>query len=173
MGNGSGMGVAPVGAYFADDLDRLKQEAGLSAEVTHAHPEGKAGAVAIAVAAAFAWRAHGQLDPYTPGRLLAVVLEHTPPGRTHDRLGYAQQLPPETGAVDAGRILGNGSQVTAPDTVPYCVRCADRYLANFEEAMWATLSAGGDIDTTCAIVGGVVALAAPDTIPAPWPAGRG
>jgi ADP-ribosylglycohydrolase len=87
-------------------------------------------------------------------------------------LAYALDLPAETEASEAGRILGNGSQVTAPDTVPYCVWCADRFLGNFAEAMWATLSAGGDIDTTCAIVGGVVALAAPDTIPADWRAAR-
>jgi ADP-ribosylglycohydrolase len=172
MGNGSAMRVAPLGAYFADNLDHLKHEAAASAEVTHAHPEGKAGAIAVAAAAAWAWRSQEYHEPYAPGRLLAFVLEHTPPGRTRDRLAYAVELPSETDASDAGRILGNGSQVTAPDTVPYCVWCADRHLGNFEEAMWATLSAGGDIDTTCAIVGGVVALAAPDTIPAAWRAAR-
>lgn len=42
-GNGAAMRVAPLGAYFADDLDRVVHEAGLSAEVTHAHLDGKAG----------------------------------------------------------------------------------------------------------------------------------
>src|SRR5262249_24865105 len=56
MGNGGAMRVAPLGAYFADDLDRAAREADLSAEVTHAHPEGRAGAVAVAVATALAWR---------------------------------------------------------------------------------------------------------------------
>ncbi len=172
LGNGSAMRVAPLGAYFAADLDRLKLEAALSAEVTHAHSEGKAGAVAIALAAAVAWCSHDQPDLRLPGRLLAFVLEHTPPSKTHDRLAYAVNLPPETPATEAGRILGNGCKVTAMDTVPYCVWCSDRYLGNFAEAMWATLSAGGDIDTTCAIVGGVVALAAPQTVPNAWRAAR-
>ncbi len=54
MGNGAAMRVAPLGAYFADDLQRTVREAVLSAEVTHAHPDGIAGAVAVAVATAVA-----------------------------------------------------------------------------------------------------------------------
>jgi ADP-ribosylglycohydrolase len=79
---------------------------------------------------------------------------------------------PDTDAAEAGRLLGNGSKVTSPDTVPYCVWCADHFVSDFTEAMWATLSAGGDLDTTCAIVGGIVGLATPDTIPAAWRSAR-
>jgi len=42
------MRVAPLGAYFAHDLDILVRQAELSAVVTHSHPEGVAGAIAIA-----------------------------------------------------------------------------------------------------------------------------
>src|SRR6266550_4382390 len=55
MGNGSAMRVAPLGAYFADDLERCAEEAKASSLVTHTHPEGVAGAIAVAVAAAMAW----------------------------------------------------------------------------------------------------------------------
>jgi ADP-ribosylglycohydrolase len=44
-----------------------------------------------------------------------------------------------------------------PDTVPYAIWCAARHLDDLVEALWATVSVGGDIDTTCAIVGGIVA----------------
>ena len=54
MGNGGAMRSAPIGAWFADDLPALVEQARRSAEVTHARPEGQAGAVAVAVAAAFA-----------------------------------------------------------------------------------------------------------------------
>lgn len=43
-GNGAAMRVAPLGAYFADDLALATQQARLSAEVTHAHAEGLIGA---------------------------------------------------------------------------------------------------------------------------------
>ncbi|MBZ0286172.1 MAG: ADP-ribosylglycohydrolase family protein, partial [Anaerolineae bacterium] len=50
FGNGGAMRVAPLGAYFADDLEAVVTNARLSAEITHAHPEGIAGAIAVAVA---------------------------------------------------------------------------------------------------------------------------
>jgi ADP-ribosylglycohydrolase len=63
--------------------------------------------------------------------------------------------------------------VTSPDTVPFTLWCADRHLDNFEEAMWTTVAGLGDRDTTCAIVGGIVALAAgPSSIPLDWLAAR-
>ena len=48
FGNGSAMRVAPVGAYFCDDPAKVVKMATASAMVTHAHPEGIAGAVAVA-----------------------------------------------------------------------------------------------------------------------------
>jgi ADP-ribosylglycohydrolase len=54
-------------------------------------------------------------------------------------------------------------------TVPFTVWCAARHLHNYEEAVWAAASAAGDIDTICAIVGGVVALGCgPGSVPAIW-----
>jgi ADP-ribosylglycohydrolase len=54
FGNGAAMRVAPVGGYFYNDLKRAGQEAQRSAIITHAHIEGQAGAIAVAVAAAIA-----------------------------------------------------------------------------------------------------------------------
>ena len=50
--NGSAMRVGPVGAYFSDDLEKVREMASASARVTHSHPEGIAGAIAIAIATA-------------------------------------------------------------------------------------------------------------------------
>jgi hypothetical protein len=88
MGNGGAMRVAPLGAYFADDLDRVVTEARASAEVTHFHREGQAGAIAIAVAAAWAYRWRETHAP--AGQLLEAVLEHTPPGATRRGLEKAR-----------------------------------------------------------------------------------
>ncbi len=166
MGNGSAMRVAPLGAYFADDLDRVVSQAQASAEVTHAHPEGIAGSVAVAVAAATAWKLRGQRGE---GRLLTAVLERTPLGLTRDRIAYVGDLPAETSAEEVGRFVGNGSRVTSADTVPFTVWVADRYLHDYPGALWAAVSAGGDVDTTCAIVGGIVALATgSNSIPSEW-----
>jgi len=54
--------------------------------------------------------------------------------------------------------LGNGSMVTAQDTVPFALWSAACHLNDYEEALWATVSGLGDRDTTCAMVGGVVVM---------------
>lgn len=65
--------------------------------------------------------------------------------------------------------LGNGSLVTAPDTVPLCLWVAARHLDDFKKALSQTISAGGDCDTNAAIVGGIVALSAGrEGIPTEW-----
>src|ERR1700731_1709601 len=55
------------------------------------------------------------------------------------------------------RELGNSCPITSAETVPFTLWCAARHLDDFEEAIWTAASVGGDIDTICAIVGGVVA----------------
>ena len=169
MGNGGAMRVGPLGAYFADDLDELARQARASAEVTHAHPEGQAGAIATAVAAAWAWRARNRPCP-RPGReMIALALGHTPEGETHDGLERALSLGPDTTVEGAVGMLGNGSRITAPDTVPFALWCAARHIDDYAEALWTTVSAGGDNDTNCAIVGGIVVLAnGIGSIPGAW-----
>lgn len=167
-GNGGAMRAAPIGAYFADDYDRIITEAKASAEVTHAHPDGQAGAVAIALAAA--WMVHEQkMDAKPSHSIIEFVLEHLPHTDTYYRLKKAIEMPLEISPRTAALILGNGSGVIASDTVPYCLWCAARHPNNFEEAMWTTVGGLGDRDTTCAIVGGIVALSAGrGSIPEDW-----
>lgn len=175
-GNGAAMRVAPLGAYFADSTGRAAAQARASAEVTHAHPEGIAGAVAVAVAAALA--ARGRLDgqPPDPARLLAGVAAALDPATAvHRGVRRAADLRDATltEAVDA---LGNGSRVTAQDTVPFTLWVAARHLADYPAAIRACVEAGGDVDTTAAITGGVVAaytgVGVAGGVPADWLAAR-
>jgi ADP-ribosylglycohydrolase len=164
-GNGAAMRVAPLGAYFADDLDRVVEQATASAEVTHTHPEGVAGAVAVALAAALV-AADAELHG---ARLLDAVADRTPPGLVRDGISSAVSLLALADARSAAAALGNGREISAQDTVPFCLWVAAKHPDDYAAAFWATASAGGDIDTTCAIVGGIVAartgLAG---IPAEW-----
>ncbi|MEV4254428.1 ADP-ribosylglycohydrolase family protein [Spirillospora sp. NPDC049652] len=166
-GNGAAMRVAPLGAYFADDPDRAAQEAELSAEVTHVHPEGVAGAVAVAVAAAHVAQAG---DP-APRDVIEIALDHTPGSGEYVRRGLrrALDLLPRTGArafKEAAHELGNGSRISAQDTVPFCLWVVATHLGEYERAVRVCAAAGGDTDTTAAIVGGILGVrAAP---PAAW-----
>jgi len=173
MGNGGAMRAAPVGAYFADDIAAVVREARYSAEVTHAHPEGQAGAIAVAAAAAWAWEHRTHRREAGAVELLEFALEHTPEGDTHSRIRRALAIPFTRDPETVGQMIGNGSQVCAPDTVPFALWCAARHCWDYREALWATARGLGDVDTTCAIVGGIVALAAgADAIPSEWIAAR-
>lgn len=158
MGNGGAMRVAPLGAYFAGDLDQVVEQAGLSAEVTHAHPEGQAGAIAVALAAAVACEIRGGRE-MKAGDVFDQVIDRMPDGLTRVNLKQAAVLPHDTAMQDVVHTLGNGSRVIAYDTVPYSLWCAFHNISSYTDAIWTCASGGGDVDTNCAIVGGVVALA--------------
>lgn len=164
MGNGAAMRVAPIGAYASDDLARVVAMAEASARPTHAHPDARAGAIAIAVAAAHLFAGGA------PEALLDVVLEHTPPGPTHDGILHARSVLHLDDPRSAASILGSGQRLTSSDTVPFCLWCVVKGADDYETALWRTVRGGGDHDTTCAIVGGLVV--ARSSVPSTWLASR-
>jgi ADP-ribosylglycohydrolase len=171
FGNGGAMRVAPLGAYFADDLDAVVEMACNSAIPTHAHPEGQAGAIAVAVATAVIWQTREQSAEQAVARMFDEVLARTPVGKTREGIAEARELIGSDDVQQAVHRLGNGSAVSSQDTVPFCMWCVARYPRDYVEAMWTTVSGLGDRDTTCAIVGGIVA-AGPTTVPTQWAAAR-
>ncbi|WP_280494181.1 ADP-ribosylglycohydrolase family protein [Nocardia asiatica] len=153
-GNGAAMRVAPLGAYYAGDLDRAAAQAALSAEVTHRHPEAIVGAMAVAVAASYAAAARGR--DCAPDELLDAVEPYLVDGRTAEGVRRARKLLRRS-AAEAAYELGNGAQVSAQDTVPFTLWAAASFLGDYPAAVTACIEAGGDADTTAAIVGGIVA----------------
>lgn len=156
-GNGAAMRVAPLGAYFADDLATAASHAARSAEVTHAHPEGIVGAVAVALAAAWAARLADADQVPSRAEFLELVLAELPPSDVRGGIARAIHLGPEASVRLAVAALGNGEGLSAQDTVPFALWCAAGHLDDLEDALWTTVSGLGDRDTTCAIVGGIVA----------------
>jgi ADP-ribosylglycohydrolase len=145
------------------------RQAALSAEVTHAHPDGQAGAIAVAIAAAVASRMGRGIEPRSGEALLRATFRHTPEGETMNGIAQALALPLDSDPRTAASVLGSGYRVLSWDTVPFALWCAARHLDAYEEALWATVTGLGDRDTTCAIVGGLVALSAGrGSIPAAW-----
>lgn len=167
MGNGAAMRAAPVGAYFADDLDKVLCDARASAEVTHAHIEGIAGAMAIAAASALLL--NKKLGCYFgEGKtFLRDVADMLPESDTKYKILTAVSLKRESSIDFVVSVLGNGMKLTAQDTVPFCLWCAAYFYRSIEEALWTAVSALGDRDTICAIVGGMVSLFA-DEFPQQW-----
>jgi ADP-ribosylglycohydrolase len=167
FGNGSAMRVAPLGAYFADDLEAIASQAEYSSVVTHSHPEAVAGAIAIATAAGLACQYKTQ--PFSPSEFLQQVSKHTPSSEVQLGISRALALPGDSTVEHAVAVLGNGAKISAQDTVPFCLWAAAHHLDDYQDALWTTVSGLGDRDTTCAIVGGIVVMSATvESIPPTW-----
>lgn len=131
-GNGSAMRVSPV-AYWAKDKDDLLDLAKKTAEVTHNHPDGIAGAQAAAFAI---WLARKGQDRST----IRKEIEH--------RFKYDLSL-----TVDEIRP-GYKFDISCPGSVPQAITCALE-STNFEDAIRNAVSIGGDSDTIACIAGAI------------------
>jgi ADP-ribosylglycohydrolase len=169
-GNGAAMRAAPLGAWHADSLAHAAAQGARAAEVTHAHPEGIAGGVAVTVAAAIASAARLDGHRPDPDQLLAAVAALVPPGHVRDGLRRAVRI---GDAAEAAYELGTGSRAMAQDSVPFAIWVAAHHLGDYPAAITTCVAGGGDVDTTAAMAGGVVAAyTGVDGIPAAWLAAR-
>ncbi|MER5349898.1 ADP-ribosylglycohydrolase family protein [Kitasatospora sp. NPDC002551] len=171
-GNGAAMRVAPLGAWLAHDLGAVARQAELQARTTHFHPEAVAGAVAVALAAALATRSRGG-DAPARAELLDEVAGRLPESDVRSGLRIAARLPAGTSVRHAAHVLGSGARISAPDTVPFALWSAAGHPDSLPDALWHTLEGWGDMDTTTAIAGGVVAARTGTAgVPASWLAAR-
>ncbi len=161
-GNEAAVRAICVGAYFAGDINRCREEAEKSAVVTHFHKEARCGAIATAVCAHLMLTAPG----IGKNKLLQAVIDHLPDTQLRERLKLSLTLSPDDLPL-AIMLLGNGDKAAALDTVPLALWIAAHYRDDFEEALWTAATAGGDTDSIGAIVGGLCALTA-DALPALW-----
>ncbi|MFC8078305.1 ADP-ribosylglycohydrolase family protein [Streptomyces sp. NPDC057307] len=164
-GNGAAMRIAPLGAWYADDPEQATHQAEISAYTTHQHREAVAGAMAVAAATAIA---AGSAGPPAPKDLLDGVVALVPRSAVGAGLRRARDMLDYDDAGTVAAVLGSGRRTTAHDTVPFALWSAARSLGDFEQAFWNTAQVGGDVDTNCAIVGGVVAAVSAGAPPAPW-----
>lgn len=129
FGNGSAMRVAPV-AWLFDNENDVRKHAEQSAAITHNHPEGIKGAVAIATAI-FRLRTAGHKSP----KILTATAKEFYGEQAFDSM-------PARGVFD----------VTCQGCVPLALYLTAR-STGFEDAIRQAISYGGDTDTVGAIVG--------------------
>jgi ADP-ribosylglycohydrolase len=171
MGNGAAMRVGPLGAFHASSDGRFhsKEDAVLSAEVTHANAEAIGGAIAVAVATELATQIGLRSKFISAAEFITQVASQIPECDTKYKVANAANLPVTTHIETLKTVLGNGSRMLAQDTVPFAIWCAAHHLDHFEEALWHAVSALGDRDTIAAMVGGIVIMSCdPDTVPKGW-----
>ena len=167
MGNGAAMRVSPIGAYYFDDLEKVKTLAIQSAEITHANIEGITGAIAVAIATAIATQMKINQQNIHPQQFIKQIIQELPDSDTTSKIKKSLSVPYNYHIETVKSILGNGSKIMAQDTVPFCIWCAAHNLNDFEAALWKAVSILGDRDTICAIVGGITVMST-EEVPNAW-----
>jgi ADP-ribosylglycohydrolase len=144
-GNGTAMRAAPFGVYFRNDLQSLVHICKIDSAITHASEDAEAGSIAIGLAAAYA--VNGETED-----LLDNIWKHLPDSKVKssvyslDSLINSEHISPQ----QALQILGTKANVR--ETVPAALYCFLKF-DNYYDAVHAAIKAGGDTDTTAAIVG--------------------
>jgi ADP-ribosylglycohydrolase len=182
-GNGSAMRVAPLGAFLSDNkngdesmgylgyapsLNQLVIQAADQAQVTHEHPEGIAGSIAVTCLTYILTEIDKNPKLLSNGidAIYQELLRIVPKGQVADGIERASKLPLDTPVGKAIEVLGNGSSVTCQDTVPLCIFLTLKGLLTYgisemyEKTIIETSMAFGDVDTNCAIVGGMLGVIA-------------
>ena len=131
-GNGSAMRVSPVGWLF-DTLERTREVARWSAEVTHNHPEGIKGAESIA---SVIWMARN-------GKTKAEIKEYVQNEFGYDLSRTCDEIRLEYRHVES-------CQETCPEAITAFLEGED-----FEDVIRTAVSLGGDCDTLTDIATGM------------------
>jgi len=144
-GNGTAMRAAPFGVYFRNDLQSLISICKMDSAITHASDEAEAGSIAIGYAAAYAVNREkdGLLDELwkiLPDSKVKSIIYSL------DSLIDSPHITPE----QALRVIGTKADVR--QTVPAALYCFLKFKT-YGEAVQAAIRAGGDTDTTAAVVG--------------------
>jgi ADP-ribosylglycohydrolase len=180
-GNGPAMRAAILGAYAWDDVTLLRDLVAASTRLTHADPAAEHGALAVALAAAHAvgQRAAGRaVDAEAYVRLARPHLAGTEMLRLIEEVVRGAQAGTPAARYLEGNGLGHGVGGYVNHTVPACLFCWLAHPGDFRAAVEQVVTAGGDADSTGAIVGALAGISAGATrSPAngwrAWPSGRG
>lgn len=141
LGNGAAMRAAPIGLMFHADLDRLMEEAKLSALPTHMHPVGVEGAQLIALAVAMALRP----DPFDRDLFYEALLSRAMTEEFRYPLSLAAKLGPDDTIAQFGHSLeAHRSVVTA-------IACFCEHPDSYPDVIARAIGLGGDADTIAAM----------------------
>jgi ADP-ribosyl-[dinitrogen reductase] hydrolase len=145
-GNGSAMRAAPIGLYYRHSFNKLINKAELDASITHNNLEPKAGSIAVALATAMlANRSREHYD------IMPAVLAYLPESIVKNKITLAiNHIYNNTNYEEALKDIGVSGYV--PETVGAALYCFAK-TSSFKDAVLMAVKAGGDTDTTGAVVG--------------------
>ncbi len=159
-GNGAAMRIAPVGIFYYDDADELREIAYKSSHITHSHELGKEGAALQAFAIALAVRG--------PKEGMLLELKEFVKNEVYEKKirKIEMLLDKEANKKEIISELGNGE--AAFNSVPTAIYSFLRF-DNFKDSVVYAVSLGGDTDTIGAMTGAISgAYYGEGTIPKEW-----
>lgn len=167
-GNGPAMRSAIIGILYGNDPEKMKKLVEGSTRITHRDPKAFYGSLAVALAAHMADKDitpedyYGELEKLLGKEgeeflsLIKKVMESISKGNT-------------TGEFLANSGYGHGVKGYIYHTVPAVLHTWFRHRKNYKEGLLEIIKAGGDTDTTGAILGGIIgAGAGKEGIPKEW-----
>ena len=143
-GNGAAMRVAPVGLLFCHDIDRLLQESGLSASVTHVHELGIEGANLIALAIAVVLK----MERFNRTKFFDLLLSHC---RTEEFSWQIQTL----SELERDALVTFGNSLEAHRSVTTAIQVFVDNPNDYTAVMRSAIGMGNDVDTLCAMSGAI------------------
>jgi ADP-ribosyl-[dinitrogen reductase] hydrolase len=156
-GNGAAMRVALLGVCYGDQPERLRQMVQAATRITHTDPKAEYGAMAVAMAAHLATGGE-DVRPQDFAQLLAKRLpQESAEFLNWVNLAVASAMAGESTrdfADSIGCRSGVGGYVY--QTVPVVIQTWLRYQAEYASGISEIIRAGGDTDTTAAILGGII-----------------
>jgi ADP-ribosyl-[dinitrogen reductase] hydrolase len=170
-GNGAAMRVAPIGACFAADSDKMKAYVHASTIITHSDPRAEIGALAVArvVGWCFVSGAKERINRDNFFELLRTCGDDTEWSRLLDKMALAivEDKNVEAFADALGQQRGVSGYVY--HTVPVALYAWYRHFGDFEATLSSVFNCGGDTDTVGAIAGAMSgAVVGEQGIPADW-----
>ena len=165
-GNGSAMRIAPIGVFYHDNPEMLREVAYKSSQITHAHNLGKEGAALQAYAIALATNLKPSL-PIDRGDFLAKLTDYTQEKIYQQKLNRIGTLLDQPYKSKVVIELGNG--IEAFNSVPTAICSFLAQPNSFAGAVLYAISLGGDTDTIGAMTGAICgAYLGFEAIPASW-----
>jgi len=164
-GNGSAMRVAPIGVFYHDDLEMVREVAHKSSQITHAHNLGKEEAALQACAIALVTSLQPQA--FDTGNFLAKIMDFAQDEVYKQKLNRIEELLSRPDKTRAVIELGNG--IEAFNSVPAAIYSFLVHPDSFARAVLYAISLGGDTDTIGAMTGAISgAYLGIESIPASW-----
>ena len=165
-GNGSAMRIAPIGVFYHDNPDRLREVAYQSSQITHAHKLGKEGAALQAYAVALAANLEPHLAFDRTGFLVKLA-DYVEDRVYKQKLNSIKELLTAPDKAKVADELGNG--IEAFNSVPTAIYSFLAQPDSFVEAVFYAISLGGDTDTIGAMTGAISgAYLGIEAIPDSW-----